>query len=252
MRNNMENIAVKTALVTGASRGIGAAIAKKLAARGFMVIINYGHSSAAAEEVKNQIEQAGGQAVLMQGDVSSGDDVDRMFKDIKKTWGRLDVLVNNAGINRDTLLVRMKEDQWDAVLSTDLKSVFFTTKAAASLMMRQRSGSIINIASVVGITGNAGQANYAAAKAGVIGFTKSAAKELAARGIRVNAIAPGFIETDMTDAIPEKIREGMLETIPLRRGGKAEDVANAVAFLASDDAGYITGQVLKVDGGMVM
>lgn len=248
----MENIAVKTALVTGASRGIGAAIAKKLAARGFMVIINYGHSSAAAEEVKNQIEQAGGQAVLMQGDVSSGDDVDRMFKDIKKTWGRLDVLVNNAGINRDTLLVRMKEDQWDAVLSTDLKSVFFTTKAAASLMMRQRSGSIINIASVVGITGNAGQANYAAAKAGVIGFTKSVAKELAARGIRVNAIAPGFIETDMTDAIPEKIREGMLETIPLRRGGKAEDVANAVAFLASDDAGYIIGQVLKVDGGMVM
>ncbi|PWL45712.1 MAG: beta-ketoacyl-ACP reductase [Veillonellaceae bacterium] len=248
----MENTAVKTALVTGASRGIGAAIAKKLAARGFMIIINYGHSSAAAEEVKNQIEQAGGQAVLMQGDVSSGDDVDRMFKDIKKTWGRLDVLVNNAGINRDTLLVRMKEDQWDAVLSTDLKSVFFTTKAAASLMMRQRSGSIINIASVVGITGNAGQANYAAAKAGVIGFTKSAAKELAARGIRVNAIAPGFIETDMTDAIPEKIREGMLETIPLRRGGKAEDVANAVAFLASDDAGYITGQVLKVDGGMVM
>ncbi|WP_303856729.1 3-oxoacyl-[acyl-carrier-protein] reductase [Allisonella histaminiformans] len=248
----MENTAVKTALVTGASRGIGAAIAKKLAARGFMVIINYGHSSAAAEEVKNQIEQAGGQAVLMQGDVSSGDDVDRMFKDIKKTWGRLDVLVNNAGINRDTLLVRMKEDQWDAVLSTDLKSVFFTTKAAASLMMRQRSGSIINIASVVGITGNAGQANYAAAKAGVIGFTKSVAKELAARGIRVNAIAPGFIETDMTDAIPEKIREGMLETIPLRRGGKAEDVANAVAFLASDDAGYITGQVLKVDGGMVM
>ncbi|MDY4540591.1 MAG: 3-oxoacyl-[acyl-carrier-protein] reductase [Allisonella histaminiformans] len=248
----MENTAVKTALVTGASRGIGAAIAKKLAARGFMVIINYGHSSAAAEEVKNQIEQAGGQAVLMQGDVSSGDDVDRMFKDIKKTWGKLDVLVNNAGINRDTLLVRMKEDQWDAVLSTDLKSVFFTTKAAASLMMRQRSGSIINIASVVGITGNAGQANYAAAKAGVIGFTKSAAKELAARGIRVNAIAPGFIETDMTDAIPEKIREGMLETIPLRRGGKAEDVANAVAFLASDDAGYITGQVLKVDGGMVM
>lgn len=248
----MENTAVKTALVTGASRGIGAAIAKKLAARGFMVIINYGHSSAAAEEVKNQIEQAGGQVVLMQGDVSSGDDVDRMFKDIKKTWGRLDVLVNNAGINRDTLLVRMKEDQWDAVLSTDLKSVFFTTKAAASLMMRQRSGSIINIASVVGITGNAGQANYAAAKAGVIGFTKSAAKELAARGIRVNAIAPGFIETDMTDAIPEKIREGMLETIPLRRGGKAEDVANAVAFLASDDAGYITGQVLKVDGGMVM
>lgn len=248
----MENTAVKTALVTGASRGIGAAIAKKLAARGFVVIINYGHSSAAAEEVKNQIEQAGGQAVLMQGDVSSGDDVDRMFKDIKKTWGRLDVLVNNAGINRDTLLVRMKEDQWDAVLSTDLKSVFFTTKAAASLMMRQRSGSIINIASVVGITGNAGQANYAAAKAGVIGFTKSAAKELAARGIRVNAITPGFIETDMTDAIPEKIREGMLETIPLRRGGKAEDVANAVAFLASDDAGYITGQVLKVDGGMVM
>ena len=248
----MENTAVKTALVTGASRGIGAAIAKKLAARGFMVIINYGHSSAAAEEVKNQIEQAGGQAVLMQGDVSSGDDVDRMFKDIKKTWGRLDVLVNNAGINRDTLLVRMKEDQWDAVLSTDLKSVFFTTKAAASLMMRQRSGSIINIASVVGITGNAGQANYAASKAGIIGMTKSLARELGSRGITVNAIAPGFIETEMTDVLSEDVKENLLGSIPLKRMGQTKDIAETVAFLASDKAAYITGQTISVDGGMGM
>ena len=238
----------KIAVVTGGARGIGKAIALELAKAGNLVVINYNGSEEKARETKAEIETAGGQADILQCNVADFDACEAFFKAVAEKYGRVDILVNNAGINRDTLLVRMKEDQWDAVLSTDLKSVFFTTKAAASLMMRQRSGSIINIASVVGITGNAGQANYAAAKAGVIGFTKSVAKELAARGIRVNAIAPGFIETDMTDAIPEKIREGMLETIPLRRGGKAEDVANAVAFLASD----IIGQVLKVDGGMVM
>lgn len=247
----MEDVRRK-AFVTGASRGIGRAIAETLADKGYDVAINYGHSEKEALEVKAAVEAKGREAILLQGDVSNSDDVTRMFAEIKKTWGRLDVLVNNAGINRDTLLVRMKDDQWDAVINTDLKSVFLTTKAAAGIMMRQRSGSIVNISSVVGIIGNAGQTNYAAAKAGVIGFTKSAAKELAARGIRVNAVAPGFIETSMTDAIPEKLREGMIASIPLRRIGKGEDVARAVAFLACDESDYITGQVLKVDGGMVM
>jgi 3-oxoacyl-[acyl-carrier protein] reductase len=242
----------KTALVTGASRGIGRAIALELAKRGYDVAINYGHSQDEAESVKKEIEAAGGHALLLQGDVSSPEDVSRIFAEIKSQWGRLDVLVNNAGINRDTLLLRMSEEQWDAVINTDLRSDFLTIKAAARMMMRQRSGSIINISSVVGITGNAGQANYAAAKAGVIGLTKAAAKELAGRGIRVNAIAPGFIQTAMTDAIPEKLREGMIASIPLGRMGSGEDVARAAAFLASDDSSYITGQVLKVDGGMVM
>ena len=178
--------------------------------------------------------------------------MDRIFKTIKEEFGQLDVLVNNAGITRDGLLIRMKEESWDAVLSTDLKSDFLTIKTAAQMMMRKKKGSIINIASVVGIMGNIGQANYAAAKAGVIGLTKACAKELAARNIRVNAVAPGFIATDMTDAIPEKNKEAMLTAIPLGRMGLAEDVAKAVSFLASDDASYITGQVLKVDGGMVM
>ena len=246
----MSEITMKTALVTGASRGIGKAIALQLAKKGFAVAINYGRSAEEANAI--QIENEGGQAILLQGDVSSTEDVDRMFATIKEVWGQLDVLVNNAGITRDTLLLRMKENQWDEVLDTDLKAVFLTTKAASSMMVRKKSGAIINISSVVGITGNPGQANYAAAKAGVIGFTKSAAKELAGRGIRVNVVAPGFVETDMTDVIPENIKEGMLETIPLKRAGRAEDIANAVAFLASDESAYITGQVLQVDGGMVM
>ena len=235
----------KTALVTGASRGIGRAIALTLAAKGYAVALNYAGSQAAAEA-------AGGKAFTIQGDVSKAEDVDRIFKTIKEEFGQLDVLVNNAGITRDGLLIRMKEESWDAVLSTDLKSDFLTIKAAAQMMMRKKKGSIINIASVVGIMGNIGQANYAAAKAGVIGLTKACAKELAARNIRVNAVAPGFIATDMTDAIPEKNKEAMLTAIPLGRMGLAEDVAKAVSFLASDDASYITGQVLKVDGGMVM
>ena len=247
----MESIE-KTALVTGASRGIGRAIALTLAAKGYAVALNYAGSQAAAEAVKGEIEAAGGKAFTIQGDVSKAEDVDRIFKTIKEEFGQLDVLVNNAGITRDGLLIRMKEESWDAVLSTDLKSDFLNITAAAQRMMRKKKCYIINIASVVGIMGNIGQANYAAAKAGVIGLTKACAKELAARNIRVNAVAPGFIATDMTDAIPEKNKEAMLTAIPLGRMGLAEDVAKAVSFLASDDASYITGQVLKVDGGMVM
>lgn len=247
----MENIE-KTALVTGASRGIGRAIALALASKGFAVALNYAGSHDAAEAVKKEIEDAGGKAFTVQGDVSKSEDVDRIFKTVKDEFGGLDVLVNNAGINRDALLIRMKESNWDDVISTDLKSDFLTTKAAAAIMMRKRKGSIINISSVVGIMGNIGQANYAAAKAGVIGLTKACAKEMAALNIRVNAVAPGFIETAMTDGIPEKIREGMIASIPMGRMGQPEDIARAVCFLASDDASYITGQVLVVDGGLVM
>lgn len=247
----MENIE-KTALVTGASRGIGRAIALALAAKGFAVALNYAGSHDAAEAVKKEIEEAGGKAFTIQGDVSKSEDVDRIFKAVKEEFGGLDVLVNNAGINRDALLIRMKESNWDDVIATDLKSDFLTTKAAAAMMMRKRKGSIINISSVVGIMGNIGQANYAAAKAGVIGLTKACAKEMAARNIRVNAVAPGFIETAMTDGIPEKIREGMISSIPMGRMGQPEDIAKAVCFLASDDSSYITGQVLVVDGGLVM
>ncbi len=247
----MENVE-KAALVTGASRGIGRAVAIALAKKGYAVAVNYAGSQKAAEDVKAAIEAEGGRAIVIQGDVSKAEDVEKVFAAVKTEFGRLDVLVNNAGITRDSLLLRMKEENWDAVIDTDLKSGFLAIKAAAPIMMKQRKGAIINIASVVGITGNVGQINYSAAKAGVIGMTKTAAKELAARGIRVNAVAPGFIETSMTDVIPEKIREDMIHSVPLGRMGQAEDVANAVCFLASEEASYITGQVLKVDGGMVM
>lgn len=242
----------KAALVTGASRGIGRATAIMLARNGYAVAVNYAGNAEAAEEVRAAIEAEGGRAIVIKGDVSKAGDVAAVFAEVKKELGRLDVLVNNAGITRDSLLLRMKEDNWDAVIDTDLKSCFLTTQAAAPIMMKQRKGAIVNISSVVGIMGNVGQINYSAAKAGVIGMTKTAARELAARGIRVNAVAPGFIETSMTDVIPEKIKEGMIHSIPLGRMGQAEDVAKAVCFLASDDAMYITGQVLKVDGGMVM
>ena len=242
----------KTALVTGGSRGIGRAIALKLASEGAAVAINYAGNAKAAEDVKAAIEAAGGKATVVQADVSNGESVEAMVKEVVDTFGGIDILVNNAGITRDGLLMRMKEEDWDAVLDTNLKGVFYCTKAVSKLMMKKRSGRIVNMASVVGLTGNAGQANYAAAKAGILGFSKSMAKELASRGITVNMVAPGYINTDMTSVLPEKVREAMVEGIPMGRVGNPEDVANAVSFLVSDEASYITGQVINVDGGMVM
>lgn len=242
----------KTALVTGASRGIGRAVALKLASEGAKVAINFAGSTAKAEAVKQEIEANGGEAILVQADVSDAEAVEAMVEKVQEAFGTIDILVNNAGITRDGLLMRMKEEDFDAVINTNLKGVYHVTKAVSKLMMKKRTGRIVNMASVVGLTGNAGQTNYAAAKAGVIGFTKSAARELAGRGITVNAVAPGFIHTDMTDAMPEKAKDATLATIPLKRIGEPEDIANAVLFLASDYASYITGQVLAVDGGMVM
>ena len=242
----------KTALVTGASRGIGRAVALRLAEEGARVAINYAGNVKAAEEVKASVEAAGGTAILCQADIADSAAVEAMIADVVKEFGAIDILVNNAGITRDTLLMRMKDEDFAKVLDTNLKGVFYCTKAVAKLMMKKRSGRIVNMASVVGLVGNAGQTNYAAAKAGVIGFSKSAAKELASRGITVNVVAPGFIGTDMTAGLPESVKEKMLTDIPLGRMGEAEDVANAVLFLASDQASYITGQVVNVDGGMVM
>lgn len=240
------------ALVTGASRGIGRAVALAFAAEGASVALNFAGNVAAAEAVRAEIESAGGKAILVPADVSDENAVGDMVKTVTEAFGSIDILVNNAGITRDGLLLRMKEEDWDAVLNTNLKGVFLCTKAVSKFMMKKRYGRIVNMASVVGVTGNASQANYAAAKAGVIGFTKAMAKELASRGITVNAIAPGFIRSDMTDVLPDKVKEAMLADIPLGRAGEPADVAKAALFLASDQAAYITGQVLKVDGGMVM
>ena len=240
------------ALVTGASRGIGRAVALAFAAEGASVSLNFAGNVAAAEAVRAEIESAGGKAILVPTDVSDENAVEDMVKTVTEAFGSIDILVNNAGITRDGLLLRMKEEDWDAVLNTNLKGVFLCTKAVSKFMMKKRYGRIVNMASVVGVTGNASQANYAAAKAGVIGFTKAMAKELASRGITVNAIAPGFIRSDMTDVLPDKVKEAMLAEIPLGRAGEPADVAKAALFLASDQAAYITGQVLKVDGGMVM
>ena len=242
----------KVALVTGASRGIGRAVALRLASEGAKVAINFAGSTAKAEEVKAEIEAKGGQAILVQANVADKEAVAAMVDKVVEAFGQIDILVNNAGITRDGLLARMKEEDFEAVVDTNLKGVFYCTKAVAKLMMKSRSGRIVNMASVVGLTGNAGQTNYAASKAGVIGFSKSAAKELAARGITVNMVAPGFIATDMTDAMTDKAKEAVLGTIPLKREGTPEDVANAVLFLVSDSASYITGQIVNVDGGMVM
>ena len=242
----------KVAFVTGASRGIGRAVALRLAADGAKVALNFASNSAKAEAVKAEIEAAGGTAMLMQGDVAKFEVVAELIKKVVNEWGRLDILINNAGITRDNLLIKMSEDDFDRVISTNLKGVFNCTKAVTRQMMKQRGGRIVNMSSVVGLKGNISQANYAAAKAGIIGFTKSAARELASRGVTVNAVAPGFINTDMTAALSEKVKEVLLQEIPAGRMGTPEDVANAVAFLVLDEVAYITGQVLSVDGGMVM
>lgn len=242
----------KTAIVTGGSRGIGRAAALTLAEAGADVAVIYAGNTAAAEETVRLIEEKGRKGLAIQCDVADEAAVTAMVKDVKKELGRIDILVNNAGITRDGLLMIMKEADWQAVLDTNLTGAFHCTKAVTRLMMKQRSGSIINITSVVGETGNAGQANYAAAKAGLIGFTKSVAKELASRNIRCNAIAPGCIETDMTAVLGEDTVDAMIKTIPMGRVAQPEEVAKAVLFFASDDASYITGQTLNVDGGMVM
>lgn len=242
----------KIAIITGASRGIGRAVAQKLSSMGAVVIINYNGSKDRAEEVKQEIEANGKTAAIYQCDVSDYGKCETFIQDIIKKYGRIDILVNNAGVTQDGLLMKMTEEAFDQVIDTNLKGAFHTIRFASRQMLKQKSGRIINMSSVVGVTGNAGQANYAASKAGIIGLTKAAAREFASRGITVNAIAPGFIETDMTNVLPEKIREASVAQIPLGRFGKPEQVAAAVAFLASEDAEYITGQVLHVDGGMVM
>ena len=243
-------LADKVAVVTGASRGIGRATALALAAEGAKVVVNYARSSQAADEVIAEIAQAGGEAIALQADVSQADQVDAFFKTVLDQWGRVDVLVNNAGITRDTLLMRMKQDDWQAVLNLNLTGVFLCIKAVTKPMLKQRAGRIINIASVSGLMGNPGQANYSAAKAGVIGLTKTVAKEMASRGVTVNAVAPGFIATDMTDDLKA---DDILKFIPLGRFGHVDEVAGLIRFLAADPAAaYITGQTMNVDGGMVM
>ena len=242
----------KVALVTGASRGIGRAIALELARCGAATVVNYNTSAEAAADVVATIEAADGQATALQADVSDFSQAKTLVQAAVKTYGRLDVLVNNAGVTRDQLILMMKEDDWDTVIRVDLKSLFNTCKAAARVMMRQRYGRIVNISSVAGIAGQGGQTNYAAAKAGVIGFTKSLAKELGSRGITVNVVAPGLVMTDLTTDLPEGLCQKAIDLTPLGRFGEVEEIAHAVAFLASDHASFITGAVLPVDGGLVM
>ena len=248
----MTDFTERVAIVTGGSRGIGRAIALALGSAGGTVIVNYNRSADAAQQVVADIEAAGGQAEAVQADVSDADQAAALVKHAKDEYGKLDILVNNAGTTRDNLIARMKVEDFDAVIDTNLRSAWAMSKAASRLMMRARYGRIINITSVSGIAGQAGQTNYAASKAGLIGLTKSLAREMASRGVTVNAVAPGFIETDMTSDLPEDVAKQLDDQIPLGRWGAPEDVAHAVAFLASEQAGYITGAVLSVDGGLVM
>ncbi|WP_313757640.1 3-oxoacyl-[acyl-carrier-protein] reductase [Tissierella sp.] len=242
----------KAALITGGSRGIGKEIALELARNGVHIGISYVSSTEKANEVLEEIRSYGVKAVAIKANVSVEEDVLQMIKTMEEELGTIDILVNNAGVTKDNLLIRMKETDWDEVMDVNLKGVFLCTKAVSRIMMKKRYGKIINITSVVGITGNAGQGNYSASKAGVIGFTKSMARELASRGIRVNGIAPGFIETDMTDVLKDEIKEAMLKTIPLNSFGNPKDIANLAVFLASESSDYITGQIINVDGGMIM
>ncbi len=248
----MTKLEGKIALVTGSSRGIGAAIAKDLAANGASVIVNYHSNDEAAAEIVAEIMAAGGQAVARQADVSDFDQASTLIGDIKKEFGRLDILVNNAGTTRDNVIMMMKEADWDLVINTNLKSAWNCSRAAARIMMRQRTGRIINITSVAGISGNAGQSNYSASKAGMIGLTKSLAREIGQRGITVNAVAPGFVPTDLTNDLIEDMQDTIIEMTSMRRLGTPEDVAHLTTFLASDQASFITGQVIAVDGGMVL
>ena len=242
----------KTVLVTGGSRGIGKEIALKFAKQGYDVIINYVSDKTDTEELKKELEANGGKALIVKADVTNPEQIENLVKRAIETFGKIDVLVNNAGITKDNLLMRMSEEEFDKVIEVNLKGTFLMTKAVTKYMMKKRQGSIINLSSVVGVTGNAGQCNYAASKAGIIGFTKSVAKELASRNIRANAIAPGFIATDMTDVLSDEIKETIQEQIPLKRMGNAKEVAELAYFLGSEQSSYITGQVIHVDGGMVM
>lgn len=242
----------QTAIVTGGSRGIGRAVAMRLAKDGMNLVINYRGNSAAAEETERLCRELGVEVLLVQGDVSRAEDCEKLATKAKEAFGRVDVLVNNAGITRDGLLARMTEEDFRAVLDVNLVGPWNMMKAVNRIMMKQRYGRIVNLSSVTGLMGNMGQTNYAAAKAGIVGMTKSYAREVASRGITVNAVAPGFIDTDMTEAMPEGAKDKIITGIPMGRTGKPEDVAEAVAFLASEQAGYITGEVLRVDGGMAM
>ena len=242
----------RVAVVTGGSRGIGRAVCVALAEQGCQIVVNCQHGIEAAEETAALCREKGVDAITVQADVSTQEGCDALFKAVAEAFGRGDILVNNAGVTRDNLIMRLSEEDYDKVLNTNLKGAFLCCKAASRLMMRQRYGRIVNLSSVVGLRGNAGQTAYAASKAGVVGLTKSLAKELASRGVTANAVAPGYIETDMTAALPEASRAAMVQGIPAARPGKPEEVARAVAFLASEESGYITGQVLRVDGGMAM